>query len=206
MSVRIDKMKLARELYHALQQIIYSVEHNAFELPDWDGTYFIFKTPAETPSEPNCIAILCPIPRRFAASDGVDTNIKVKVGNPATGRDFFPLFTEPARAHYNEFQGFRIAGTTAYYLLSRAGGTQTSTSLTGQNWTVERTFRLSCTTSATTGYVDGAQVGQNTTNISTVEPRFFWTEILDYAGTNFTTQGLLYVRPDAKGRIFIDVA
>ena len=201
MSVKIDKKKLQKELYTVLSELAIIIDNNAIEIPDWDGTYFVWRTPTGSPpAGNNCVAIRYLMPARAVGMSGI---VRSKMANFATGREIYAIFTEPRRAGWDEFQGAYAYGSTPTYVLkTRAADTETSTTLTGQDWTVEHTFKLTVASGSTTFYVDGSQVAQNTTNISTVEPRWFWVELVDTSGYTFTTEGKLFLKPDAKGRIF----
>jgi hypothetical protein len=85
--------------------------------------------------------------------------------------DTFMFFYEPQKGTFSEYQGFGYG----YVARSRSGGVETSTSLTGQDWSVDHEFKIRHNTdqSAVRFYIDDTQVAQHTTNIS-AQPYEVW--------------------------------
>jgi len=78
------------------------------------------------------------------------------------------FFYEPQKADFANYQGMDTADGTTYVCRSKSGAVETKTTLTGQNWTVERRFRIihQKDRSKCEFYIENALMVTHTTNIS----------------------------------------
>jgi len=152
----------------------------------FDGTYFILAFPKDKAGWPA-------IQHHYEYGMGRACLIG-KISAYEAGKSFFPIFSEPRKGLYDEFFGFLVSDTT-HTARTVAGGVETRTLLTGQDWTVEREFSLKYTPgSEVKFYVDGTLVATHTTNVSAEDrPRHIFCEI-GHRSPPYTTDSKLYVK------------
>ncbi len=90
---------------------------------------------------------------------------KARIVNPTANRKLYVGLSEKAPGCYEAGLIFMQCNAGTYQTESRHEGTSTLTNLTGQDWTVERTFKVAFSSTSIQYYVDGALVATHTTNI-----------------------------------------
>jgi len=87
--------------------------------------------------------------------------------NPGTYKIFYPMVSMEAAwaAAFDEGAIIVKLDDTTYMMRTWDMVATTDTTLTGQDWTIERHFKLVWTATSVTLYIDGAQVAQHTTNL-----------------------------------------
>jgi len=167
MSITIDK-KLLRE-YLAFTDFCSSLP---ISLPNYYPASFTWTYDGEWIAI-NTIAALYPAVRTTVAyeSGSLVTSYLEACANikaPANAQSIYYFFFEPQKADYANYQGLDTRDGAAYNARSRAAGVETLTVLGGQDWTVERKFKLSHQKDQTDMYfyIDGAEVAHHAANIS----------------------------------------
>jgi len=84
---------------------------------------------------------------------------KARIVNPGSAKTFFLGFAEYLPAQSAKGGIFvKVEGTVYKFETIRAGGTLKATELSGQDWTIERTFTIARTQGSCALFVDGALV------------------------------------------------
>jgi len=93
---------------------------------------------------------------------------QARIVNPGAEKNLYVGFGERASAFWTDaIFVFDRFGT--YYFTTYKDGVGTQTTLTGQDWTVERTFKVEWSPGSAKLYVDGTLLATHTTNVPDVK-------------------------------------
>lgn len=101
-----------------------------------------------------------------SGGEGLISSAYVKVNIDSST---YMFFLEPYKGNYDNYQGLDTRDGAVHYARSRNGGAETTTELTGQDWTAETKFTIKHENDQTDVYfyIGDVEKAHHTTNIST---------------------------------------